>query len=301
MIENSLPIRNDDSVIAEFILWNSGNHDKKLNLFVEDENGHLTYSELLKRKYEDKFVFNIYSCKSRKFVMENYEIWKNKFNHIDNTLFLVDKDFSLWAGEEVADNRNLLTWKYFTLENYLINQDTAFFVMNVLLPGKKIEAIKLLFPDFDSWLENQFSVLKPLFISFAVSHKYKLRKNTSLSPYIFFDEKSSNFNHEQITRYINEIEVECQSKGIDYLKESNEIENYYKTRENSGLHELIKGKYLLTYLIFEINKRAKREKPTLKVISEKDVYFYFILKIPISVFSELWNKIENLLHSNDRV
>lgn len=298
MVQDSIPRRSDESIFAEFLLWNSGNCKDKFNLFVEDKNGVLTYSELLRRKYGEHFNFNVYPCMSRSSVLDKYEIWKRKYQKINNTLFLIDRDFSLWIDGESEENNHLLIWAYFTMENYFINYESTIFLLNVLMPHKSNFECKQLFNDYELWIRDLYVLLKPLFITFVISHINNLSKNTSLSPHIFYDQNANMINTQQIAYNIESVKSECQLKCIDYEEEYRRIESYYDSRPDGGFHELIKGKYLVTYLIYEVNARAKKESPKTKVISENNAYFYLVLKTPIETFNELWNKISYLKNAN---
>ncbi|KGL43578.1 hypothetical protein [Listeria newyorkensis] len=291
---NSLPIRDEDSLLAEMAIWNAGDKKQKFNLFVEDQNGDLAYSELLDRKYTGMFEVNIYRCLSRSAVIEKFLKWKSNSLDVENILFLVDKDFTIWSKDDDPVDKHFLRWGNFTFENYLIDKTPTIYALRSLLLSKSHHDIEPVFSDWSMWIENMYLELKDLFICFVISHKYELGKNTSLSPHKFYDSKKGKLCTQRINQEIENIKIRCTKKGFDFDTSFDDIEKYYLNRPLKGMHELVKGKYYYTYLIYEINNRAKMIDTSIRPWTEKSAFFHFLVKTPIENFYELWDKIDGI-------
>lgn len=291
---NSFPLRENDSLLSEYIMWNSDKDANKFNLFVEDINSQYLYKEIFFKKYDETFSLNIYPCQSKHMVIKIFDEWKNKVSN-GNAIFIVDKDFSRWTSDNSPEHKNFFEWKYYTVENYFVNKEATLSLLNLYLQDIPFSIIVDIYNDWEEWLLKTFNRIKELFIFFIIAHKYRIGKGVSQSPYKFFDPKRNEFKEKIIQENITLIKEKCESHGIDWRKERVQILGFYNKFENKGIHEIVTGKYYLAYLFNDIFTRAKEYNSKLKSVDNKFALGHFISKTPLESFTELYNKIDNIL------
>ena len=287
MTVSSFPKRNEDSFFAQLLMHESSGN-RNLYLFVEDEKRSYLYRKIIERRYSKKTSVFVYCNKSKSKVINNYHYWEKEHSKINNIMFIVDKDFSEWNSESDVNSPHFLQWKFYTIENYLIDKESSEFLLESVshtLGQHEVEK-KL---QFNEWLEETYCSLENLFITYAIAHKYSLCENTSLTEYKYFDSSKCKVRIDSTVEYIESVKALCLEKGIDFMSEFNHIREYYLTKDRNKYHELIKGKYYLTYLIEYINKLGEGNK-----YNVDSAVATIISNINLDNFFELWEKLNKL-------
>ncbi|WP_433861242.1 DUF4435 domain-containing protein [Pseudomonas thivervalensis] len=91
-------------------------------------------------------------------------------NNPRSSVYIVDGDLYLLAGETVQLPPNVIVLPRYCIENFLIDEQAFLQVMNEESAGLNIEKIQKTF-DFEGWVGRSKPILRELFEMFAISHK----------------------------------------------------------------------------------------------------------------------------------
>ncbi|WP_144525728.1 DUF4435 domain-containing protein [Bacillus pumilus] len=252
---NVFPTRKENANLPEVMLRYSEND---LFLFIEDEKMGFIYKKLVDRLVDGKLkIGKIHSLKSKRNVLRTFNEWK-KEKYFDKCFFIVDKDFDHFKDLEIPHHSNLIELEKYTLENYLVTKEGAISLLKLKVFNKEDYELEALL-DWTNWISNINNSFKALFIVYAISFKYTLCKNTSISPGRYFKESTYEINNIEINKYIEQIKDLCESENIDFQEEYSKIEDFYNDVDGFNYSGLIKGKYLSFGLFKYLNKTFNKK------------------------------------------
>lgn len=282
---SSLPIRKDNSILAEAILKCK---DKDLFLFVEDENLNYMYEKVVNKLFGRSLnVKKIFPLKNKRKVLLQFSKWIEAEEPIkSNIIFLVDKDFDHLLNKKIPAHKNLVELEYYTIENYIISKEGAISLMKRKLNNYDNEEVERLL-DWDEWFSYICTTFEELFIHYGIAHKFSLKENCRILPYKYFEEKSYKVKVSEVEKYIDDVSsIFLNQIESDFHHEYCQVKEKFIDEGKIQHHKLIKGKYLLValfrYISYLTNGTIKDEDlATIALVEElpKEELYYLKSRI----------------------
>lgn len=259
-------------------------HEADLFLFIEDKKMPYIYEELIRRLVNLE-IGKIYSLESKKNVLEMFEKWKSSKKELNKCFFIVDKDFDHFRNKIIPNHPNLIELEKYTIENYLITKEGAISLLKTKVFEKDKDELEALL-DWENWIKLMYEGFKDLFIAYAIAFKFDLGPNTGIKPGKYFKTKSYRIDENMVEKYILDIKKLCVENYIDYEREAEIVNQYYKKHTYYDYDALIKGKYLAFGLLKYLNFKILRVK-----LDEDLCYPIMVRNISLEPFEFLKNKL----------
>ncbi|WIL36165.1 DUF4435 domain-containing protein [Bacillus stercoris] len=214
-----------------------------------------------------------------------FDKWITSKKSLNKCFFIVDKDFDHFRNNTVPNHANLIELEKYTIENYLITKEGAISLLKTKIFDKDKDELEALL-DWENWINLMYHGFKDLFIAYAIAFKFDLGPNTGIKPGKYFEKKTYLVDKNMTEKYILDIKKLCAENDIEYEREAEIINQYYKKDTYYDYDGLIKGKYLsfglLKYLNFKI----------LSVKLDEDLCYPIMVKnISLEPFEFLKNKL----------
>lgn len=257
-----LPVWNNNALLSLGIFYG---HIQDINIYVEDENSELFYSEFFNTIIDKSIkIKKIIPLKGRKFVIEK----SKEYNQEKPALFIIDADLNLAYGEKISGYDRLFEHDKYCIENYLFSEEGLTEIIYENLANKPKKDIQKDI-DWKSTINNIEETLVELFIEFAIINKInksnKSIKTVKIGVTDLFYAKSKTETlicKEKTAKLIEEKRNELILNNINNYKllskEYNEnkkkiLENLSKNEENKI--DIVSGKHFLIHILYKILKK----------------------------------------------
>jgi hypothetical protein len=239
-------------------LLNASKFPRDVHAFFEGQDDASFYTNFLRRFTSNPEGVHTYRCGNKRGVYEAHSKVKN-IRREERALFFVDKDLSDILNEDWEDASNIYVTDYYSIENYLVSEDTLFRVwtelfhfMNVTLDFSEIHLEK-----FQKELERFYQLVLPITAWIVYLRREEKRPNVnniSFPRFFYFGNDLTLQKSEELKQLgeIKLLEQICrEERPAGWLEESPTI-----MKELSALtpKTYIKGKLELCFFLRFVEK-----------------------------------------------
>lgn len=217
-------------------------------LYIEDAKGVGIYEEFINEKLKEySSKINIVAANGKKGVKEIFNNLKER-EELEKKLFIVDLDYDKFLEENMINNLKFLYLKKYTLENYMVSENSALKIISIRnsISKKNIHNIF----NYNEWInkiEIYYRKLIPIFLTLRFNQINI--ENCGAKAERFFLKENCELCSDKLGSYIRKIKEKGFSESDDKF-----IYFLEKIRNDSKIDIAIPGKQLLTLFRFELNK-----------------------------------------------
>jgi hypothetical protein len=231
--------------------------ENTFHIFYEGDDDKSFYTNYIEEYLKDDYKIYYYNCKNKNGVYENYcKINWSKYTR-ERILFFVDKDHSEYIKESYTKGSNIFVTKYYSIENYLVNENIIRRIITDLLNIEDEETIQSIVVTFSFQLQKFVQQIL-IITSWVLYHRMHKNKpnldNINLSDIFYFSSSLEIKRHplpkkKKLIAYLDQnakvnTEPKCWKELLEIYKMLLGI-NEYKQH--------LRGKYELWFLIKYIN------------------------------------------------
>ncbi|AHB12902.1 DUF4435 domain-containing protein [Dehalococcoides mccartyi] len=228
-----------------------------VEIFVEDENDEVFYTELITKITDNKLkISRIFGLGGKEKLLQNLQ---NKIDSssLSKQFYIVDGDFDIILNREFPNTDRLHVLNAYCVENFLLEEDAICSVVQEDIPNKTFEQWKSKL-EFPIWLKESVELLSPLFAFFLLIQKLNLNiKNVGTDVSIFIDNNLTFLlDEEKIALWIKNKYSEQNNlnpENLDEMLKSSMLD--LGTDWGARKNNICAKKYLLPLLRLYITKR----------------------------------------------
>jgi hypothetical protein len=231
--------------------------DKSLHLFIEGNDDPSFYTNFISNITNDEYQIHFYNSKNKNGVYSNHDKINWTTYNKNKVLFFVDKDYSDILNLTYKSDENIFVTKYYSIENYLINNDMIKRILIELLHITEPTGIKETIKHFEEQYEI-FCERMMIVSSWIIYHRIKNSNlplgDINLSHLFTFCESFTlqKNNKPQGKKLIEYLNTKTKNSNQNKCwKDIRQIYNDIKTINDHKIH--LRGKFEIWFLSAYIN------------------------------------------------
>jgi hypothetical protein len=251
-------------------------NDKSLHLFIEGNDDPSFYTNFITNITNNEYKIHFYNSKNKDGVYSNHDKINWSVFNKNKVLFFVDKDYSDILNLSYNNDENIFVTKYYSIENYLINDDMVKRILIELLHITEPSALAKTISHFKTQHES-FCEKMMIITSWIIYHRVH---NSNLS--------LSKINLSHVFSFCENLTLQKNTKPlgkklIEYLNEKtnnskqnkcwNEIRLIYSDLKTINEHKThLRGKFEIWFLsayvnnyVTSLNVNRKKGEPKVKM------------------------------------
>ena len=272
---------------SDFLLTQTySNNGKDLHVFVEDQDDYEFYRTALNYTFPDYQILPYYQ-KGKKNVKKAYESLDWSRFKKSKILFFMDKDFDDILAKNMLDDHNVFYTKFYSIENYLINDDSLNIIFkryhnidNSHLMNFLLEEYKKAFNVFRDFIEK----ITPFIMIYRELEKHLILDELKLHHFLKF------FGLEAVSVKFVELH--------EYRRITRSI--HFTNKDKASLRKITIKSHLKKHCEADLSlidlKNLIRNKNKIKAISEPKTYIRG--KFEVWFFLEFFKNIELVLEKH---
>lgn len=163
--------------------------ETSFHIFYEGDDDKSFYTNYIVDYLKDEYKIFYYNCNNKNGVIENYsKVNWHKYTK-ERILFFVDKDHSDYLKHNISTDTNIFITKYYSIENYIVNENILGRIITELLCVDDEDIIKSIHKSFLDQL-NRFADYMLIITSWILYHRINNNKpnlnNINLSDVFIF-------------------------------------------------------------------------------------------------------------------
>lgn len=223
--------------------------DKTLHFFFEGLDDQAFYLNFIESIFPEDYICFFYVANGKDNVYQNYKDINWKVYNKNRVMFFTDKDFDDFLGKVQVKDENIFETKYYSIENYLVTEDTfgrflreiCYITNDAIIDNlkdkftKQLKVFSTYMIPLSAWMIYCRSKLfKVNFSDIDMANLFELNSNFEIK-------KTTKRGHEKLFEYV------CSVTKTSYFDYSEIKKNYSKLKATPDYKLFLRGKYELWF------------------------------------------------------